>query len=199
MADVKPVYLSRFVDYAAALAWAALAGVRLRQMVDGNPLGFLLALQAGLVAWLIVRRRPAQEESRLAWRVLAWGSASLPFAFQAGGMPVLPLWMAGTLSALGLGLVIWALLSLDEAFGVAPADRGLVVRGPYRWIRHPAYAGELISMGGFVLGSASGWNGGVFILLVVSLLLRSYEEEQRIAGYGCYAGRVRWRLVPGAW
>jgi protein-S-isoprenylcysteine O-methyltransferase Ste14 len=189
----------QFVDLAAAVAWAALAGLRLRQAADGQPLGILLALQAAVVAWLIVSRRAAREEARLGWRLVAWTSALLPLAFQAGGAKVLPSWIAGALSAIGLGLAIWALASLSESFGVAPADRGLVVRGPYRYLRHPAYAGELISTGGFVLGNASAWNEGVFLLLIVTLLLRIREEERLIDGYGAYARRVRWRLAPGVW
>lgn len=53
--------------------------------------------------------------------------------------------VAGTL------FTIWSLATLGRCFGVFPEARGLVTTGPYRWVRHPVYLGELISGLGILL------------------------------------------------
>ena len=40
-------------------------------------------------------------------------------------------------------------MALGRSFGVAPANRGIVVRGPYSFVRHPIYTGYLITHTGF--------------------------------------------------
>jgi protein-S-isoprenylcysteine O-methyltransferase Ste14 len=96
-------------------------------------------------------------------------------------------------------LALWALVSLGPSLGIAPADRGLVNRGPYRWLRHPAYAGELISIVGYILRNFRTWNLSLILLLAASLVVRIQKEEGLIESYNCYAEQVRWRLVPGIW
>ncbi|MBI2755703.1 MAG: isoprenylcysteine carboxylmethyltransferase family protein [Chloroflexi bacterium] len=51
----------------------------------------------------------------------------------------------------GTGFTIWSLAALGRCFGMFPEARGLVTRGPYRWVRHPVYLGELVSGLGLVI------------------------------------------------
>jgi len=90
-------------------------------------------------------------------------------------------------------------LSLGDTFGIAPADRGLIMHGPYRWLRHPAYAGAALNTLAFALANLSLWNGVVLALLLVSLVARCRVEERLLARYAVYAASVRWRLIPGVW
>jgi protein-S-isoprenylcysteine O-methyltransferase Ste14 len=66
-------------------------------------------------------------------------------------------------------------------------------------MRHPAYAGELVSVVAFVLGSFFTVNIVIVVVLIVTLILRMLQEERMIQGYPDYAGDVRWRLLPGLW
>ncbi len=84
-------------------------------------------------------------------------------------------------------------------------DRGhhVIDSGPYRFVRHPGYAGSVLHMfgTGFALGS---WLGvGVAAVLTLVLAARTALEDRTLRceldGYGEYAARVRFRLVPGIW
>jgi protein-S-isoprenylcysteine O-methyltransferase Ste14 len=183
----------------AAVLWGVMAGLRARHALNGDLLAILLALQAALVAYRLVQRRKARAEAPWVWRLMAWTSALMPLAVRPGEAPLVPSWISGAFIGFGMVLALWALVSLGPSFGIAPADRGLANRGPYRWFRHPAYAGELISVVGYVLCNMRPWNLGLILLLAASLVARIQKEEEMIKGYDCYAEQVRWRLVPGVW
>lgn len=102
----------------------------------------------------------------------------------------------------GLGLQIAAKLFLGRSFGLLPANRGVVTRGPYRLVRHPMYLGYFLGHLGFLLGRFSWWNLGVYTALYTVQLLRIREEERFLAAdpeFRAYAERVRYRFIPGVW
>ncbi len=201
MIALEKVKLNRgkLMDVLGALFWAGLLGLRLRVAIRGDCVSLLLAAQAGLVLVLLMTREVAGKDASMGWRVLAWGSALLPLTLMGGGRPLIPIWASGLAASLGLAFSLWALWTLRRSFGIAPADRGLIMGGPYRIMRHPAYAGELMSVVAFVLGSFLIVNTVILFVLIVTLILRMFQEERVIQGYSDYAGDVRWRLVPGLW
>lgn len=75
--------------------------------------------------------------------------------------------------------------------------------GPYRYVRHPGYLGQMI----FSLASApalgSLWAlipGGLFaLLLAIRTALEDRMLREELEGYEAYAQRVRYRLIPGIW
>jgi protein-S-isoprenylcysteine O-methyltransferase Ste14 len=84
-------------------------------------------------------------------------------------------------------------------------DRGhhLIDQGPYGLIRHPGYAGMILSIpcGGLVLGS---WLSVALGLAYSALMLRRVVFEDaflgaNLEGYAEYRTRVPYRLVPGVW
>lgn len=109
---------------------------------------------------------------------------------------------------IGIALRQWAVWVLGPFFTVAVrvSDRQAVVdHGPYRWVRHPAYSGLLLSTIG--LGMAlENWLSllSLVILPVVGLVIRIRVEERALLimlgePYRVYAAAHRWRLVPGIW
>ena len=86
---------------------------------------------------------------------------------------------------------------------VVRTDRGHVVcdSGPYRYVRHPGYAGNIFALFGIVLALGSNWTllpvaAGVAVAVVRTVLEdRTLQEE--LPGYRDYARRVPYRLVPG--
>jgi protein-S-isoprenylcysteine O-methyltransferase Ste14 len=75
--------------------------------------------------------------------------------------------------------------------------------GPYRFIRHPGYLGQVIFSlaSGLALGSL--WAlipGGLFaVLLVLRTALEDRTLQEELQGYKAYTRRVRYRLIPYIW
>lgn len=84
-------------------------------------------------------------------------------------------------------------------------ERGhtVVTDGPYRYLRHPGYAGGLVAglATPIVLGSLWGLvAGGVLaLLLVIRTALEDKTLHEELLGYADYAQQTRYRLVPGVW
>ncbi len=84
-------------------------------------------------------------------------------------------------------------------------DRGhrVVSSGPYRWLRHPGYAGALLAYLATPLLLDSAWTFLPALFLTVTLLIRTGLEDRTLQteldGYRAYASRVRYRLLPGVW
>jgi protein-S-isoprenylcysteine O-methyltransferase Ste14 len=113
-------------------------------------------------------------------------------------------WPAGGLALVTLAAVLSlvSLLSIGRRFGVRPALRELVTRGPYRFVRHPMYLSYVIADIGYNLQE---WSV-ITILLVLagwaSLVYRIYAEERILsqhAGWPAYVALVRYRLFPRLW
>jgi protein-S-isoprenylcysteine O-methyltransferase Ste14 len=188
--------LVRFSTWIGVAFWILLGSLRLREAwQEAHLIPALLAAQAGLIVWLLATRRQPISEANWPQKIVSWVSALLPLAFrihhetQPGKF----------ISICGLLLVLWALGTLGRAFGIAPAYRGIVRSGPYAFIRHPMYLGELISLSGTLMGDPSIWNISLISLLLLTLLLRIHWEEQALDNYGNYRGHVRWRMIPGVW
>ena len=139
--------------------------------------------------------RPGEYDQRGLWLGLL--AAVLPLA--ASYPEEVPL-VALVVGLGGYALVIWSLLALGTRFGIAPADRGLVAHGPYRFVRHPMYLGELVLRLSLVSTAPQPvLAAGLFLVLAVIQVLRAMREERIIAGYPEYAVQVRSRLIPGVW
>ena len=123
----------------------------------------------------------------------------------------IPPWLQATglaVVAAAYALVLWA-MRVNRFFSSVVRiqfDRGqrVVTTGPYSFIRHPGYAaGTLIVLAsGIALGS---WLAAALLVVTTLpfLFYRAITEDRvllaELPGYREYAGRVRWRLIPGVW
>jgi protein-S-isoprenylcysteine O-methyltransferase Ste14 len=80
-----------------------------------------------------------------------------------------------------------------------PAHRGLKVAGPYRFVRHPMYAGYLLSHAAFLLMNPTVGNVAVYAVCYALQIPRIFAEERLLSRdpeYREYRRTVRYRLIP---
>lgn len=90
------------------------------------------------------------------------------------------LWVGVALTAVGVGLAIWARLTLGANWsGVVTVkeDHELIRKGLYRWIRHPIYTGILTSFIGtaMIMDHIRGWLG--FLIVWATFYFKARREE----------------------
>jgi len=149
----------------------------------------------------VVRRRARLVDRSFAAALTTTLSVALPPMQRASdGAGLLPDEVTVMVSAIGLALVIVGKMTLGRSFGVAPANRGVVVRGPYGFVRHPIYTGYLIIHIAFLIANPSPWNFAMIVIADVALVFRALMEERVLSAdetYQGYCQRVGWHLVPG--
>jgi protein-S-isoprenylcysteine O-methyltransferase Ste14 len=104
-------------------------------------------------------------------------------------------------------LVFWTLATNTFLSRMARIqhDRGqrVVTSGPYRYVRHPMYAGNVVLFLCVPLVLGSWWAGIPGLLISGLFVLRTGLEDrmlrQELEGYSDYAQCVRYRLLPGIW
>jgi len=201
------------------------------ETIHTNPMGWFLLLvgvayTAGVVIVYQIRKErfwdssaggaTTQEErgDRSYWLITAGMLAAFylpPIEYLYFGV-ILPRthWLAFSglgLFILGVGLFIWARRSLRSNYSghiSVKSGQTLVQSGPYRVIRHPAYAGYLLMALGISLGYSSlGGLAAVLLLLLPGLVYRMNVEERLLTqhfaeAYLKYVRTTR-RLIPGIW
>ena len=147
-------------------------------------LGFVLAMKAGSPA----------------------GSMLLPQWLRHALIPGLPgvAWMGVALGICGLGLRLWAVLTLRDRYTrtLLVQDEHSVERGgPYQWVRHPGYLGSLLCLNGIAV--ASGNSVTLLASLATTWGAYSYrirvEDAMLVAAFGRFYGEYRRQvraLVP---
>jgi protein-S-isoprenylcysteine O-methyltransferase Ste14 len=168
----------------------------------GRITGLLLLASECLVVVLTIVRRPAQLIDRSLWAgmVTAISLVGPPLLWPSSGDGLVPDYVTAAASALGLTLVVVGKLTLGRSFGLVPANRGVVVRGPYALVRHPIYTGYLITHIAFLIAHPHWWNLLVVLTADTALVARALIEERVLGGdveYRAYCQRVGWHLVPG--
>ncbi len=147
---------------------------------------FLMAAGAAYCGWLVFM---ALDARRAGWNAVA------------------PLWQALGVALIAACMAICWLTFRANRFA-APvvklqASQQVATGGPYRFVRHPMYAGAILYFLGvpLLLGS---WRGLIVApLMVVAMGVRAVGEEKvlrtGLAGYDAYAAKVRYRFIPLFW
>jgi protein-S-isoprenylcysteine O-methyltransferase Ste14 len=155
-------------------------------------------LEAWTAALFLTRRQTLDVSRRWqAWLAAPVGSFAMLLARPAeSGFPRIP---GQTIQLVGTAIALLSLTALGRSFGVVAANRGVKTAGLYRFVRHPAYAGYMLSYTGYVLENLSAVNACLLLLTLTAQVCRIREEERVLGAderYDVYRRRVRYRLIP---
>jgi len=124
--------------------------------------------------------------------------SSMPFATVYVGLVVFELSMA---------LITWVMMvnPFAESTVRIQTDRNHrpISTGPYRFIRHPMYAGAMLMYPACALMLGSLWalalSGVIATLFVLRTALEDQTLRRELPGYEEFAAATRYRLIPGVW
>lgn len=174
-------------------------GAALRWAGDGLTCAFY-----ALIIWCYLRRGPAvaatrSVTARVAALVATWTPLLIPLVHGAapGASQLLA---ADVLLVAGTGWSIGSLRFLGGGFSVIAQARKVVDRGPYRWVRHPLYTGEIVASLGLVAVANSLATVAVWLGFCGLQAYRALREEQvlleTLPTYRAYRSRTA-AILPG--
>jgi protein-S-isoprenylcysteine O-methyltransferase Ste14 len=156
----------------------------------------------------LVRPRPRARDGRAIARAAGLVGTTMLLVVGAFPNPVLltpPVVVRGISATLALGafaLGVYGLLYLRRSLSIIPEARRLVTCGPYRLIRHPLYAAEILAAFALVLARPGLWATLTLVPFIAVQMLRARFEEGLLSRifpeYKPYAAHTR-RLIPLVW
>lgn len=185
---------------------------------------FLLHIYVTLFSWLIIPSELLQERTKPGPGTKEWDYIFFIFfsllyitpyiAALDGGRyhwtGSFPLWvnaLAFIVILFGYSLTVFSLWK-NRFFSSTiriQKERGhfVIDKGPYAFIRHPGYAGIIVSSFSIAFAMNSLWALIPAGLLTIAFIIRAYLEDvtlqKELPGYTDYAARVKYRLIPWVW
>jgi protein-S-isoprenylcysteine O-methyltransferase Ste14 len=180
-----------------------------------------------LSAWILIPRQPdlLAERSMVGKGTRTWDRYLAPAIMVVGTLGVIvtagldarfgwsrsispALWWVALCVAFASQLfVLWAMAS-NRFFATTvriQQERGhqVIATGPYRYVRHPGYAGSILYTLAIPIVLGSWWTFIPAALTVVLLVLRTGLEDRTLQAdlpdYQNYSKRTSYRLFPGLW
>ncbi|MGA2171832.1 MAG: isoprenylcysteine carboxylmethyltransferase family protein [Sedimentisphaerales bacterium] len=122
-------------------------------------------------------------------------------------LPIFLYPLAFVLTLLSYCGVLWAMLT-NKFFSSRvriQTDRGhyVITEGPYRFVRHPGYAGIIVLLPAMALLLGSLYALIPAAVTIVLIIIRTYLEDitlqKELPGYSDYTKKTKYRLLPGLW
>jgi len=214
VAGVRSIDIGRLVFVPAVCGLLALDILVFAKQLAGVEGGVASVLEllgtaavVGFYALLLIgylgRGRAKATTPSYAARAAALIATPLPFLVPIVGEPQRAAWtvaVADMLILAGLFWSNWALRWLGRNFSIIAQARGLATSGPYRYVRHPLYLGELVALLGLVVRFPSMASVAIWVLALCLQVYRTYHEEAVLVSvhpqYAEYRARTT-RIVPG--
>jgi len=156
-----------------------------------------------LIITMIIRRTPVRVTPNPWFWLLAfvatYGIVTFTI-FSQTGTPIVPVVIPNVTATISAATTIFARLSLGRSIGYVPANRGIMTRGAYRFVRHPVYTGMFLALVSIVLRSYTPLNLAAAVTIFILFIIKSFVEESFLredAEYAEYMQKVRWRWLPG--
>jgi protein-S-isoprenylcysteine O-methyltransferase Ste14 len=197
---------ARWLDAAERLIVAGLYAYFVYNIVSdliarGNLFSLILLLsESSVLVFALIRRPTDNITARPAdWALGFAGTTAALLVLPVDGTPLVPIGLILVLMVGGASLQITAKFFLRRSFGIVAANRGIKVGGPYRFVRHPMYAGYMLTQVGFLLDNPTARNLAVYCLCWGVQIGRIVVEERlllRDEAYRLLVARVPYRLIP---
>lgn len=161
-----------------------------------------IASELLVVAFIVARPWNSPISTRPRDFIIAVAGTSMPMFVAPVGASPENLTLAWALMLVGALLSLSGKIALNRRFGMVAANRGVQVRGPFRLVRHPIYAGYALTHVGFLIANPYWWNFMVYLIAFMLQISRILVEEETLRkddAYQSYAQKVRFRLVPGVY
>lgn len=156
-----------------------------------------------IIVIMVLRTAPVRVTPNPWYWLLAFVTTYATLGFSAYAEPgvtlISPL-LGNSIAMVSAVVIVYSLLSLGRNIGFVPAQRRVVTRGAYSFVRHPIYTATFISLCAFVLRAFSPLNLLVGVALIGLLMFRGVVEERFLRedpAYAAYLAEVRWRWLPG--
>jgi protein-S-isoprenylcysteine O-methyltransferase Ste14 len=169
------------------------------------------------LAWILIESKISKEELNKGNKTSDYGTCEL-YAIGQAAVFLSALWFTSAwhsphlshllgfmLFLAGITYRLWAIKTLGKYYSHLVreiAGHQIIATGPYRRIRHPAYAGMILANLGIVIFFFNWITLLCFALILIpAIILRIIIEEKtlfRIDKYVDYANN-RPRLIPGIW
>jgi protein-S-isoprenylcysteine O-methyltransferase Ste14 len=147
-----------------------------------------LIQKAGALPFLLVYLLPGLDK-RFGW-------SDLPFSIALIGL---------ALVLLSYLMILYVFLTNSYASRVVEVEKGqrVITTGPYALVRHPMYVGVILFYSVTPIALGSYWAMIPSLLIFPILVFRIKDEEkellENLTGYGEYAQKVKYRLLPFVW
>lgn len=185
------------MSYFVVTAWASI-----KNYIQHDSLSSLLftIYISHFAFFALVRRHPsAVTQDPAEWLVAIAGSFSILLLSPSNNV-LSPLGIP--LQAIGLCITFAGLISLNRSYAIVPANRGIKTTGMYQFVRHPLYAGYVVSDIGVILSQFSYYNLVIVAVAIAFILLRiRYEEAflRQDTTYVEFCQKTRYRIIPYIW
>ncbi len=201
--------LGRIVMVPATAIVLLLVVVALIRQGGGDALrwsGTLLTIAFyGQMIWCYLRRGPAVATTRsitgrAAAVVATWTPLLVIPLVRGAPAGAVEQGAADMLLLAGSAWSVWSLHFLGRNLSIIAQARGVADQGPYRWVRHPLYTGEIVSALGLAMAANSLAAIAVWLVFCGLQAYRARREEQllllALPGYRAYRDRTA-ALLPG--
>ncbi len=156
-----------------------------------------------LIVTLLIRMPPVRVTANPLFWLVAFVASYYGFlttSFAGSGRALVPALMTDSLSLVSVLADVYARLSLGRNIGFVPAQRRLVLTGPYRFVRHPIYSALFLAEACVILESFSWLNLALSVVFLGLFVIKALMEESFLRvdpAYERYMREVRYRWIPG--
>ena len=198
----KP-WVDRTIAVLAALPFGSVLWIDLRAGHLTIPRFAILFQLSLLIVTLLIRLPPVRVTRNPLFWLIAFVASYYGFltaSFTGSGQPLVPPLVTDSLSVVSVLADVYARLSLGRNIGFVPAQRRLVLTGPYRVVRHPIYSALFLAELCVILENFSWLNLGLSLVFLGLFVIKTLMEESFLRidpAYEQYMREVRYRWVPG--